>query len=142
MSISTNENASARPAWVYLDAKYNPSQDESLATVPEDRLCEACGIIPDFFMWALVEGIESVFGPTLERVSDAMDKAYGFGGFCYPFKGTVSAEGVYQSPYDDDEPLAPLLRLSHSGLELYIYESAIAALRDCTSGEVVVGRFD
>ena len=141
MSIA-NENVLPLSAWVFLDSELNPSKDKNLSTVPEGRIREACGIIPEFFLMAVLEGMETASGPTLEKVSEGMDAAYQFGGFSYPFPGAVSPEGVYQSPYDEDEPLSPLVRFTHGALELFIYQSAITALRDRTSGAFKVGRFD
>lgn len=142
MTTAQTENVLPLPAWVFLDYELNPAEDENLATVPEDRIREACGIIPDFFLMAVLEGMETASGPTLENVSAGMDQVYQFGGFSYPFDGAVSPDGIYQSPYDDDEPLPPLVRFTHGALELFIYQYAITALRDRTSGAFKVGRFD
>ena len=45
---------------------------------------EYLGILPEFFIHATQEG------ETLEQVAEAMDSIYGFGGFQYPFGGTVA----------------------------------------------------
>lgn len=131
-------------AWAFLQSEINPTGDAELAAVPEDRIREACGIIPDFFLIAVLEGMDTASRPTLENVSERMDSAYGFGGFSYPFEGAVSPQGVYHSPFekDGDEPLPPLARFAYNNLELFIYQHAITALRDRNTGELKVGRFD
>lgn len=139
---TATENNLPLPAWVFLDSELNPAGDENLATVPDDRLREACGIIPDFFLAAVLEGMETASGPTLENVSEGMDAAYRFGGFSYPFEGAVSPQGVYHSPHDEDEPLPPLARFAYGNLELFIYQYAITALRDRSTGAFRAGRFD
>jgi len=132
------------PAWVFLDSEINPTGDAELAAVPEDRIREACGIIPDFFLIAVLEGIDTASRPNVENVSERMDAAYRFGGFRYPFDGTVSPQGVYHSPFeeDGDEPLPPLARFAYNNLELFVYRYAITALRDRSTGEFKAGRFD
>ncbi len=140
--MTATENNLPLPAWVFLENKLNPSGDENLATVPDDRLREACGIIPEFFLNAVMENTEKAEGPTLENVSEGMDAAYRFGGFSYPFEGAVSPEGVYHSPHEGDEPLPPLVRFAHGNLELFIYQYAITALRDRSTGAFKAGRFD
>lgn len=142
MTIAKENKLPTMPAWVFLDSELNPSEDKNLATVPDDRLREACGIIPDFFLIAVLEGMETASGPSLENVSEGMDTAYRFGGFSYPFEGAVSPEGIYHSPFDDDDPMPPLVRFTHGALELFIYQYAITALRDRASGAFKVGRFD
>lgn len=140
MTIATENKLPS--AWVFLDSELNPAGDEDLATVPDDRLREACGIIPEFFLSAVLEGMKTASGPTLENVSEGMDAAYRFGGFSYPFEGAVSPEGVYHSPHEGDEPLPPLVRFAHGNLELFIYQYAITALRDRSTGAFKAGRFD
>jgi len=132
------------PAWVFLDSEINPTGDAELATVPENYIREACGIIPDFFLIAVLEGMDTASRLNVENVSERMDAAYRFGGFSYPFEGTVSPQGVYHSPFEEegDEPLPPLARFAYNDLELFVYRYAIAALRDRSTGEAKVGRFD
>jgi len=132
------------PAWVFLDSEINPTGDAELASVPEHHIREACGIIPDFFLSAVLEGMDTASRPTVENVSERMDAAYRFGGFSYPFEGTVSPQGVYHSPFEEegDAPLPPLARFAYNNLELFVYQYAITALRDRSTGEFKVGRFD
>jgi len=143
MTIATKKIA-IPPAWVFLQSETNPTGDAELAAVPEGRIIEACGIIPDFFLIAVLEGMESRTGPTLESVSEKMDSAYGFGGFRYPFEGAVSPQGVYHSSFEEegDAPLPPLARFVQGMLECFVYQYAIVALRDRSTGDFKVGRFD
>lgn len=142
MTTATENNLPTMPAWVFLDSELNPAGDESLAAVPEDRIREACGIIPDFFLAAVLENVRKAEGPTLENVSEGMNAAYRFGGFMHPLEGSVSPQGVYYSPYEEDEPLAPLVRFAYGNLELFVYQYAITALRDRSTGDFEAGRFD
>ena len=131
-------------AWVFLDSEINPTGDAELAAVPEDRIRGACGIIPDFFLVAVLEGMDTASRPSVGNVSERMDEAYQFGGFSCPLHGTLSPQGVYHSPFEEqgDEPLAPLARFAYGNLELFVYRYAITALRDRSTGEFKVGRFD
>ena len=131
-------------AWAFLQSEINPASDPELAAVPEDRIRGACGIIPDFFLIAVLDGMDTASRPTLESVSERMDAEYQFGGFSCPLHGTVSPQGVYHSPFeqDGDEPLPPLARFAYNNLELFIYQHAITALRDRSTGNFKVGRFD
>lgn len=132
------------PAWVFLQSEINPTGDAKLAAVPEDRIREACGIIPDFFLIAVLDGMDTASRPTVESVTERMDAEYQFGGFSCPLHGTVSPQGVYHSPFeeDGDAPLPPLSRFAYGNLELFVYQYAITALRDRSTGEFKVGRFD
>jgi hypothetical protein len=103
-------------------------------------LAEACGIIPDFFCQACIEAGDAL---TLDAIAAGMDNAYQFGGFCYPFNGTIDDHnGTYQSEHDDDPALAPLARFIFEGFELFVYEYGIAAIRDRATRETKIARFD
>ena len=54
---------------------------------------EYLGILPEFFISA-TQGLENT--GTLGQVADRMDDVYGYGGFQYPFGGTVAETGEYQ----------------------------------------------
>jgi hypothetical protein len=133
-----------RPADVLLDTVLNPTRDADLDNAQPQQLKEACGIIPDFFVAACVNAEKL----TLENVAAGMDSAYQFGGFAYPLNGTISDDGVYSSPYDDDADLAPYARYIFEdsdlggALELFVYPYAITALRDRETRETKIGRFD
>ena len=98
---------------------------------------EYLGLVPEFFISA-TQGAEEA---TLDAVADAMDEVYQYGGFRYPFSGTVDAEGVYRAP--EDPPLEPYVAIQYlDKFTLYQYPYGIVALRDTDTGETKVGRFD
>ena len=96
------------------------------------------GILPQFFVHA-TQGLETT--GSLDHVADAMDEIYGFGGFRFPFSGTVTDSGIYQSPEDPDlQPYATISYLDR--FTMYVYPYAITAIRDNDTGETRIGRFD
>ena len=98
---------------------------------------EHLGIIPEFF----IHSTQGASDATLDAVADAMDAVYGFGGFQYPFGGTVAACGAYQSPEDPDlQPYATISYLDR--FTMYCYPYAITAIRDNDTGDTKIGRFD
>jgi hypothetical protein len=136
-----------RPSDWILDRVLNPAGDPDLNQVPPARLLEACGIIPDFFAEACVTAEdENPDTLTLQHIADGMDRAYQFGGFGYPWPGTLDADGVYRSQYDEDPPMSPLVRFSfNSGarvFECFVYECAITAIRERGTASLFIGRFD
>ena len=93
------------------------------------------GLIPEFFIHATQEG------ESLDQVAQAMDEIYGYGGFQYPFGGTVAETGAYQSPEDPDfQPYATVHYLYR--FTMFCYPYAITAIRDNETGEIKIGRFD
>jgi len=111
-------------------ARYNP------VAYPEVTR-EHLGILPEFFIHATQEAGDA----TLGAVADAMDEIYGYGGFCYPFSGTVDTDGVYRAP--EDPPLEYLATISYlDRFTMYCYPYAITAIRDNDTGETKIGRFD
>jgi len=97
---------------------------------------EHLGLVPEFFLQALHYG-----GDTLQTVADAMDSIYGYGGFRFPFDGTVTDTGVYTTPEDPD--LTPYATITYlDKYTLYCYPYAITAIRDNDTGETKIGRFD
>ena len=96
---------------------------------------EYLGILPEFFIHATQEG------ETLEQIARAMDEIYGYGGFQYPFGGTVADCGTYKAPEDPDLPwMAKVSYLDR--FTMYCYPYAITAIRDNDTGETKIGRFD
>lgn len=129
-----------RPSDILLDRVFNPAQDADLGGATPKQLAEACGIIPDFFCQACIEAGEAL---TLDAIASGMDNAYQFGGFCYPFSGTIDDHnGTYQSEHEDDPALAPLARFIFEGFECFVYEYGIAAIRDRATRETKIARFD
>ena len=99
---------------------------------------EYLGILPEFFISA-TQGLENT--GTLDQVADRMDDVYGYGGFRFPFGGTVADCGAYQSPEDPDlQPYATISYLDR--FTMYVYPYAITAIRDNDTGETKIGRFD
>ena len=99
---------------------------------------EYLGILPDFFISA-TQGLADT--GTLDQVADAMDDVYGYGGFRYPFGGTVTDCGTYKSPEDPDLPwMAQVSYLDR--FTMYCYPYAITAIRDNDTGDTRIGRFD
>lgn len=128
-----------RPSDLLLDRVFNPARDEQLGGATPAQLAEACGIIPDFFCQACM----SADPLTLDNIAAGMDDAYQFGGFCYPFSGTVDDhDGTYQSEHEDDPALAPLARFIFEGFECFVYEYGITAIRDRATRQTKIARFD
>ena len=126
-----------RPSDVVLDRALNPARCEQLGQARPADILEACGIIPDFFTAAII-GHDA---RTLDAIADAMDAEYQFGGFSYPWAGTVEQDGTYTSP--DDEPLKPLCRYGFEGrFFCYVYQYGITAIIDRETGQQKIGRFD
>jgi hypothetical protein len=101
---------------------------------PNDELVEECGILPLFFMKAVMVQEE----PTLDRVWELVDDQYGFG--LYKMTGsTVTKDGVWQYPEDPD--LYPLMKLQEGNVEMLVYPYALVAMRD-TSGRTLCTRMD
>ena len=120
------ETVPLRSSW---KAQYNT---EDYPNVTREYL----GLIPEFFMEAVQYG-----GDTLDTVADAMDSLYGYGGFRFPFDGTVTDTGVYTTP--DDPDLQPYATISYlDRFTMYCYPYAITAIRDDDTGETKIGRFD
>jgi hypothetical protein len=106
-------------------------------------------MIPDFFAEACVTvEDENPEGFTLQDIADGMDRIYQFGGFAYRWPGTLDADGVYQSQYDDDPALSPLIRFSFFAsygdrvIQCFVYRSAITAIRERGTASLFIGRFD
>ena len=99
---------------------------------------EYLGILPEFFIQATRALGED---HTLDSLAEAMDEVYGYGGFQYPFGGTVADSGAYQSLEDPDlQPYATISYLDR--FTMYCYPYAITAIRDNDTGETRIGRFD
>lgn len=132
-----------RPSDILLDRVLNPTRNPDIgAAVPAD-IIEACGIIPDFFCAACIETNNTEIPQTLESVCEAMDEAYGFGGFKYAWQGNVTDRGVFQSVHDDDPDMDPLARFGFEGkFFCYVYDYGVAAVVEIETGRFKVARFD
>ena len=99
---------------------------------------EHLGILPQFFIHA-TQGLGDT--GSLDHVADAMDEIYGFGGFRFPFSGTVTDSGIYKAPEDPDLPWMAQVAYGDR-FTMYVYPYAITAIRDNDTGETKIGRFD
>ena len=136
-------NLNFRPSEIILDRVLNPARNETIGAARPADIVEACGIIPDFFCAACVEVSNGELGLSLDGICEAMDEVYGMGGFCYPFGGTLDAEGIYRADNDEDEPLQPLARFGFEGrVFCFVYEYGITAVRIGLDGPYKIARFD
>jgi len=127
-----------RPSDILLDRVLNPTRDADIGSATPDAIIEACGIIPDFFL----AGCLTADRLTLDAIADGMDAAYQFGGFAYPFGGSLTPAGVYQSSSDEDADLPPLARFTFEGFECFVYHYGITAIRERETGAAKIARFD
>lgn len=143
------ETVSFRPSMFLLDRVLNPAGDDDLNRWQPAHLLEACGVIPDFFVEACITAeTESADAIDLDAIADGMDRIYQFGGFEFPWGGTVSPEGVYHADNEEDAPLSPLVRFAYAlneggrAFELFVYDYGITAIRERGSDAARVARFD
>jgi len=92
-----------------------------------ERLIEACGILPQWlfeFEFLVKRGVKK-----FSELVEYMTECYGFGSL-HKFEGHVDPDTQeYISKYEDDEPLAPYLKIHFdTGQEALIYPYAIIAL--------------
>jgi hypothetical protein len=127
-----------RPSDLLLDRVLNPTRDADIGSATPALIIEACGIIPDFFAHACMAADPL----TLDEIAHHMDDAYQFGGFRYPFGGSITPAGVYQSIHDDDPDMPPLACFTFEGFECFVYHYGITAIRDRATRETKIARFD
>ena len=102
----------------------------------KDRLIEACGLIPYFFMAAKEQGTK-----TAKEAYAVMVSEYGFGDYSNTNWGTVDSKGTYVSAYKEDPDMEPIMAMSIlDGPTLYVYQSAIMAVVD--SNDTIITRMD
>ena len=128
-----------RPSDLLLDRVLNPTRDADIGSATPADIIEACGIIPDFFAAACCSTSEPL---TLDIIASGMDDAYQFGGFRYPFGGSLNHDGVYQSEHDMDHDLPPLACFTFEGFECFVYQYGITAIRDRATRDAKIARFD
>ena len=109
MSATFEVNSKAYPEWT------------------NTNLIEACGILPHWlieFDFMVQKGIKK-----FSELVDHMTQRYGFGSL-HQFEGHVDPDTQqYVSKYEDDEPLAPYMKVTlEGGSEALIYPYAIIAL--------------
>ena len=142
-----------------LDRVLNPTNHPILNESRPMDLLQACGIVPDIFADAcivsdtpLAMAIPNLNADStkLDAVSGVMDSIYGYGGFgAHPWDGDVLPDGHYRSskqsdPDDIEADLPPLAKFTYvaSGIECFVYEYSIISIRDSSSGQTKVARFD
>jgi len=131
-----------RPSDFVLDRVLNPAADRRIGSARPGDIIEACGIIPDFFCAACITASNGREPLTLDAIADGMDAEYQFGGFCYPFGGSLDADGVYHADNDEDEPLQPLCRFGFENrFFCFVYDYGITAIREL-DGPAKIARFD
>lgn len=120
-----------------ISAEIDPNEYHIRKGASPKRLREACGLIPEFYLEAAMRGNE-----TAQELYDAMTSIYGFGSYEEAFRGgSVDSDGVYQSQFEEDPPMVPLLKLGGEGYAtLYIYQHAMLALVD--DEKTIVTRMD
>jgi len=132
--------ANIRTSELVLDRVLNPTDDKAIGAASGNDIVEACGLIPDFFCQACLN-IELFNDSDLKIVADGMDSIYGFGGFQYPWSGTIKDNGVYQSN-DEDPDMNPLALFRYAHMELFVYQYGVCAIRDTKTHECKIARFD
>jgi len=132
------DNLKFRAADLLLDRVLNPTNSPEFARYWDDDLIEYCGLIPDFFCVAVMDADPM----TLDEIAAHMDECYQFGGFSHPFGGDLTIEGVYQSEHAEDPDLHPIARFSFDRFQCFVYQYGLCAIRDASTGELKIGRFD
>lgn len=129
---------------VYLDPNQVHTQDwlaNTTASQKEQFIWGCCGLIPKFFLEAC-DKVQDSKDISLDNLASHMDALYQFGGFnVHPMGGTLTDQGVYQYPEDDD--LDPLVILEQDEFQCLIFEYGITAIRKKDQLDVYkVARFD
>ena len=86
---------------------------------PKEHLVESLGLLPHWVVEYNILGGKDLVQYMTER--------YGFGQL-YKFEGTVTEDGVYQSPHEEDEDLHYVGKMYTDHGTVYFYPYAITAL--------------
>jgi len=125
-------NLNFRPSEIILDRVLNPARNETIGAARPADIIEACVAVSN-----------GELGVSLDGICEAMDEVYGFGGFGYPWRGTLDADGTYRPDNDEDEPLQPLARFGFEGrVFCFVYDYGITAVRIGLDGPYKIARFD
>jgi hypothetical protein len=93
------------------------------------KLLEACGLLPHFALdvaYSTPEDVQEAFDLLMECYQYGMGQD-GLGW------GTVDAEGMYISAYEDDPDMAPMVAFGLTeDITFYVYQYAICAVTDGT----------
>jgi len=110
---------------------------KEFTSVPQERLVDALGFIPEFVVAAFELFPE---GDSAEDVYNAMVKVYRYGDYRFLSTngGEVDSEGVYRYPEDPD--LHPLVCFEQGDVKVFVYQHAIISVRD--SRDTIVSRMD
>lgn len=95
---------------------------EHFLSTNHDALMAACGLIPGWALFGLDEGLQA-----------HMESTYQYGPLTEMSGCTVNKDGVYQSPYDEDPDLYPLLHVRRGDDEMYQYQYGIVAFKNGSS---------
>ena len=93
--------------------------------VGEDRLFAATGLLPQFFIEAVMTGAKGV-----EGVKESLERSYGFGQLWDSTPYAKLVEGRWVSNDDEDGDLHPLasFELGGTGCTAYVYQYAFVAI--------------
>ena len=126
-------------------ALVNPTEHIEYGRLNKNDLIMACGYIPQFFYGA-IDKIKNRKNPlTLEAIAEEMDSLYMYGGFKFPFQGTLDEDGVFASPYEEDPDIHPYVRFSEPSeqFELFVYKYGIVGIRNSKNTKnFKIARFD
>ena len=86
---------------------------------PKEHLVESLGLLPHWVVEYNMLGESDIVQYMTER--------YGFGEL-YKFEGTVTEDGRWQSPHEDDEDLEYVGKMQTKDGTVYFYPYAITAL--------------
>ena len=127
-----------------MKAVINPTKFDEYSKVNPMQIRESCGLIPNIFAEAIMMGDpdgDNVM--TLQNLADNMDAVYKFGGFGqFEYPARIDESGVYHPDNDEDESLAPLVRLDSDPFECFVYPYGILSIRDIHTNETKTSRFD
>jgi hypothetical protein len=124
---------------VELENNWDPQNVWGDREDKQERLEAACGVLPFFFMDAVMQRAE-----TAEDTYASMVKSYSFGD--YRFKGgSVTTDGTYVSEYTEDPDMVPYVTFvakweGGETVKLHIYRSAILSVVDSKS--TIISRMD
>jgi len=136
MSVEVN----AQEKLVGFSKKIDPNN--AFVFIEKHHLAEMCGFIPTFFVHACMNSDE-----TLDSVAKCMDEEYGYGGFGISvMKGSIK-KCRYISSFKGDKPMDAMVVLIYKTEDerrilLYIFESGIIGLKDSSTGQTKIARFD
>lgn len=122
----------------------NPTKFDRYTKFGDEYIEEACGLIPHIFLEAIIAGDPDGDNPmSLQTLANRMDEIYKFGGFGqFEFPAKIDEAGMYHPKNDEDESLAPLVKLSSDPFECFVYPYGILSIRDIHSLETKTSRFD